>query len=101
MAEPVFVGLLFADHIITEKNNKKLRQLLPITIRHEGGYYFINNTELDITEGGSSLEQALSEFADFFLEDYMNWQKAKDSELTAKAAAIRHKYLDLVEETPF
>jgi hypothetical protein len=23
MAEPVFVGLLFADHIITEKNNKK------------------------------------------------------------------------------
>jgi len=83
---------------LSEVHNLKLRQLLPITIRHEGGYYFINNTELDITEGGPSLEQAMREFADFFLEDYLNWRKAKDSELTGKAAAIRRKYLDLVED---
>ena len=68
---------------LSEVRNLKLKQLIPITIRHESGYYYISNAELDITEGGSSLEQALREFADFFLEDYLNWRDAKDSELTS------------------
>jgi hypothetical protein len=81
--------------------NLKLRKPIPVTIRLENGYFFVSNTELEITEGGSSLEQALGEFTDFFLDDYLNWRNIKDSEITAKAARIKQAYLEFVEETPF
>lgn len=75
----------------------RLIKPIPITIKPEENFYFVHNDEFDINEGGTSIEEALKEFYNFFINDLENWINSRDKELSKDARELKAKYLEYVD----
>ena len=74
----------------------RLRKPIAITVEKESGSVLVTAPDLDITESGMTLADALAAFFAFFQEDLEHWQSTEDQQLTEDALALKKRYLDYV-----
>ena len=74
----------------------RLRKPIVITVEKEPGSVLVTAPDLDITESGMTLADALEAFFAFFQEDLEHWQSTEDQQLTEDALALKRRYLDYV-----
>ncbi len=86
------------DTFIDSIEGVDLLKPIPVTICCEEEHYFVSNKDLDITEVGSTLDEALQQFKEFFTQDFQNWLEIDNRELTKKAKALKNRYLQFAAE---
>jgi hypothetical protein len=87
------------DLLLREIPGLRFKLLLPIkvTIQPRENFYFIQNDDLDISEGGVSFEEALNNFYEFFRNDLEHWLEQSDDDLTKDARDLKVKFLEYVD----
>jgi hypothetical protein len=73
-----------------------LKKPIDVIIEPSNNYLFIYNEELDIHEGGSTWEEALKNFNEFFLSDLKHWAERNDDELTEDAQTLKAKFMEFI-----
>jgi len=74
-----------------------LKKPLSVSVNKDEGGYLVRCEELDITEAGANVPEALEAFCSFLREDLEHWRATDDANLTAEARALKHRYLDYVD----
>jgi hypothetical protein len=74
----------------------RLRKPISITVERESGSVMVTAHDLDITESGITLDDALEAFFAFFREDLEYWKSTNDQLLTEDAKALKSRYLEYV-----
>ena len=73
-----------------------LRKPVKVVVEKTPDGVLIAAPDLDITESGTSLWEAISSFCDFFREDLEHWKKADDAILSEDAKELKRRFLEYV-----
>lgn len=74
----------------------KLKKPLTILVERADGGYVVRCVDLDITEAGATLAEALEAFCSFFREDAQHWKGTDNSQITAEALVLKGWYQEYI-----
>jgi len=74
-----------------------LKSPLQVEIELEDDFYIAYNSLVNITAQGESMEEALENFADFFIFDYKNYKNTPSNKLSSGAKKLLVKYKSIIK----
>jgi hypothetical protein len=66
---------------------------LLLTIEYDGSFWTIFSDDLNVAEGSYDLKTAMRDFFEYLKDDYCEWKRVDESELTVKAKRLKNKFL--------
>lgn len=63
-----------------------------LSVTVNGSFFNVDCDELDIHEGGATIEAAFENFKEFFYADFAHWLDAHDSDLSVSAIELKRIY---------
>jgi hypothetical protein len=72
--------------------------LLDIELSKENGLFFFQNTTFNIFGSGFTKEDALKDFSEFFIHDYLSYKRTLADDLTEDASRLLQKYESVISE---
>ena len=70
--------------------------LLDIELSRENGLFFFQNDKFNIFGSGSSKEEALEDFSEFFVHDYISYKETPTEDLTQDARQLLDEYKAII-----
>lgn len=70
--------------------------LLEIELSTENGLFFFQNTKLNILGSGFTKEEALKDFSEFFIHDYLSYKNTPLRDLTPDARQLLDEYESVI-----
>ncbi|MGB3093297.1 MAG: hypothetical protein WBC42_08820 [Candidatus Zixiibacteriota bacterium] len=70
--------------------------LLDIELSKENGLFFFQNTRFNIFGSGFAKEEALKDFSEFFIRDYLSYKDNLPEELTQDARQLLDEYKAII-----
>lgn len=74
----------------------ELKKPIEVKSHNENDMFYIECDELNIYVDGDTPDEVLTEFYNFFIEDFSNWIDEDDKDLTQDALMLKQKYLEYV-----
>ncbi len=71
---------------------------LDIELTKDDGLFFFQNTRFNIFGSGFTKEDALKDFSEFFIHDYLSYKKTPKEKLTEDACRLLQKYEAIISE---
>lgn len=71
---------------------------LDIELSKENGLFFFQNTSFNIFGSGFTKENALKDFSEFFIHDYLSYKRTPADDLTEDARRLLRKYEAVISE---
>jgi len=103
-AEPVSPQTAPAKYYVGELRSSEGRVafrasfLLDIELSKENGLFFFQNTTFNIFGSGFTKEDALKDFSEFFIHDYLSYKRTPVDNLTEDAYRLLQKYESVISE---
>ena len=72
--------------------------LLDIELSKENGLFLFQNTRFNIFGSGLTKEDALKDFSEFFIHDYLSYKGTPADDLTEDARRLLQKYESVISE---
>lgn len=88
--------LIFPDQVQTDKI--KLKKPLPVVIEKADKFFSIYNDELNISDLGESKKEAVNNFIDFLVKDYLTYKNTPEEKLSEGAKKLLLTYRNWVED---
>ncbi len=74
------------------------KDFLDIELSKENGLFFFQNTRFNIFGSGYTKEDALKDFSEFFIHDYLSYKGTPPNDLTEDARRLLQKYEAIINE---
>jgi hypothetical protein len=102
-AETAFQQTAPAKYYVSELRSSEGRvtfgeNFLDIELSRDDGLFFFQNTRFNIFGSGFTKEDALKDFSEFFIHDYLSYKRTPADDLTEDSRRLLRKYEAVISE---